>query len=192
MSRGFTRMAFGRRCSETIDVARLAKRTRDGRTQLKLRADEATVIEAFLRDLADTLANDELESETRARLFPRAYLDPTEETAEQVWQSVVHDDLLTGRVAALRAVTRAIAEAEAVKGEIVIELDAERETEWMMAINDARLVVGTALDVSDDRDLDIAPDDPRYALVGLYYWFSYLQEDLVEVLLDALPEEGID
>jgi hypothetical protein len=173
-------------------VARLAKRTRDGRVRLKLRADEAKVIEVFLRDLADALESDELESETRARLFPRAYLDPTEESAEQVWQSVVHDDLLTGRVAALRAICTDITGAEAVKGDLVIELDAERETEWMMAINDARLVIGTALDVSEDRDLDLAPDDPRYALVSLYYWFSYLQDDLVEVLLDALPETGID
>jgi hypothetical protein len=173
-------------------VARQAKRTRDGRTRIKLRSDEATVIEAFLRDLADALESDELESETRARLFPRAYLDPTEESAEQVWQSVVHDDLLTGRVAALRAVMSDIGQAEAVKGDLVIELDAERETEWMMAINDARLVIGTALDVSEDRPLDIASDDPRYALVGLYYWFSSLQDDLVEVLLDTLPETGID
>ena len=173
-------------------MARRAKRTREGRTRLKLRADEATVIEAFLRDLAEAVESDELESETRARLFPRAYLDPTEEAAEQVWQSVVHDDLLTGRVKALRAVCADIVQAEDVKGELVIELDAERENEWMMAINDARLVIGTALDVSEDHDLDVAPDDPRFALVGLYYWFSYLQEDLVEVLLDALPETGIE
>ena len=32
------------------------------------------------------------------RLFPRAYLDPTEEEAESQWQELVHDDLVEARL----------------------------------------------------------------------------------------------
>ena len=43
------------------------------------------------------------------RLFPRAYLDPTEEDAETEWQAVVHDDLVREKLAALDAVARRVA-----------------------------------------------------------------------------------
>jgi hypothetical protein len=173
-------------------VAYPVERLADGHIRLTLRAGDATIIEAFVRDLAETLASDNLESETRARMFPRAYLDPTEEAAEQVWQSVVHDDLLTGRVAALRTMHNDITSARESDGNLVIDLDEPRETEWLMALNDARLVIGTALDVSEDSDLNVPPDDPRYALVALYQWFNALQADLVDVMLEALPETGIE
>ena len=39
------------------------------------------------------------------RLFPSAYLDPTEESAEQEWQELVHPELLQGRLAALELVS---------------------------------------------------------------------------------------
>ena len=38
------------------------------------------------------------------RLFPSAYLDPTEESAEQEWQELVHPELLQSRLAALELV----------------------------------------------------------------------------------------
>jgi hypothetical protein len=173
-------------------VSELAERGKDGRLRITLRADEALVIETLFRSIAETLASDDLESETRARLFPRAYLDPTEEAAEQVWQSVVHDDLLTGRVAALTAVQTDIAQAESKSGFLTIALDEERETQWLTALNDARVVLGTVLNVSDLGEDDPPADDPRYPMLRTYDWLSELQTEIVDVLLGELPETGIE
>ena len=40
---------------------------------------------------------------TRDRLFPRAYLDPTEDEAESEWQVAVHEDLVRQKSAAVGA-----------------------------------------------------------------------------------------
>ena len=81
------------------------------------------------------------------RLFPRAYLDPTEEAAEQEWQSLVHDDLVRERTDALVAMIADIEDATKVKrGEIEIVLDEERANRWCTVLNDARLALGTVLE----------------------------------------------
>jgi hypothetical protein len=64
--------------------------------------------------------------------------------------------------------------------------------QFVTALNDIRLVLGTILDVSEDEALDYAPDDPRYVYGALYGWVSELQYDLVELLGRELGEEGIE
>ena len=77
------------------------------------------------------------------RLFPRAYLDPTEEDAEAEWQSLVHDDLVRAKLAALRRRRATLARRRPPgrrRHDRAIVLDAEQEEQLLGALNDARLV----------------------------------------------------
>ncbi|QPP08651.1 DUF2017 domain-containing protein [Streptomyces bathyalis] len=69
----------------------------------------------------------------------------------------------------------------------VLTLKPEESKQWLGALNDLRLAIGTRLEVSDDDDsseLYALPDeDPRKPMVMAYLWLGGLQETLVETLL---------
>ena len=124
------------------------------------------------------------------RLFPRAYLDPTEEAAEAEWQELAHDDIVEARLTAMTDVVRSLDAAAPVRGipdarEIV--LGEEQTAHWIGVLNDARLAVGTALEVTAEWDFDlIDPDVPNYELHTLYAWMTRA----LGVLLGASTTEG--
>jgi Domain of unknown function (DUF2017) len=62
-----------------------------------------------------------------------------------------------------------------------IELTAEQADVWLAALNDVRLALGTALDVSEQTTPDVEPDDPRAAHLGIYQWLTFVQDALVQV-----------
>ena len=87
------------------------------------------------------------------RLFPTAYHDDAERDRE--YQQLVRDELLDRRLAALDIVDSHRSTAD--------ELDEAQLSAWMRRVNDLRLVLGTRLDVCEDRrrlDAD-DPDAPR-------------------------------
>ena len=94
------------------------------------------------------------------RLFPRAYLDPTEEEAEAQWQELVHDELVESRLAAMTDVVRSLDTAVAGPGRAEARARScsttSRPTHWIGVLNDARLAVGTALEVTAEWDFDDA------------------------------------
>ena len=61
-------------------------------------------------------------------------------------------------------------------------LDAETAGAWMRALNALRLVLGTRLDVTEDDDRGIDPDDPDAPAWALYYFLSGLVDELVDAL----------
>lgn len=61
-----------------------------------------------------------------------------------------------------------------------VELTPEQADEWLRALNDVRLALGTALDVSEDMDDELPPDDPRAAHLGVYHWLTFVQDGLVQ------------
>lgn len=116
------------------------------------------------------------------RLFPHAYLDPTEEEAEDEWQRLMHDDLLQGKVEALDTMAATL-ERAGPEPTVRIELDDDEVAAWLGALNDARLALGTLLDVSEDLDLqELDPDDSRIPALTLYHWLTFLQSELIDVL----------
>src|SRR5205814_4153470 len=114
----------------------------------------------------------------KQRLFPRAYLDPTEEIAESQWQSLVHGDLVDSRLASLRTVVLgldAAQEAAGLDGMREVTLDGPAAEQWLAVLNDARLAFGTALGVTADADVDdLDPDDPRAEGYAVYDWLTHL------------------
>ena len=134
----------------------------------------------FLVRLADEI--DEVVTldipETR-RLFPTAYPHDAEKDAG--YQVFARDQLVNQRQTAAGTVR------ETAQNDILTE---DELGQWMSVVNDARLILGTRLDVSEDDALDI--EDPNLELHLIYDELGYLLDSIVKVLVTALPEPNDD
>ncbi|HQZ14903.1 MAG TPA: DUF2017 family protein [Acidimicrobiia bacterium] len=125
------------------------------------------------------------EDPVRERLFPRAYLDPTEETAEMTWAAFAHPELLESRVATLIMLTKSLERLEPSPmdrdaGEMKYVVLSPEETEsWLKGLNDLRLALGTRLNITEDGQKGESPD-PYIQLREIYDWLTFLQQDLLE------------
>lgn len=66
-----------------------------------------------------------------------------------------------------------------------VELTPEQADTWLAALNDVRLALGTALDVSEDMPEDLPADDPRSAHLGVYHWVTFVQDALVQARMSV-------
>ena len=53
---------------------------------------------------------------------------------------------------------------------------------WMAALNQVRLVLGTSLDVTEETELDVDPENPLAFSYAVYGFLGYLQEEVVTAL----------
>jgi hypothetical protein len=125
----------------------------------------------------------------RERLFPRAYLDPTEEAAEEQWTALVHPELLRQRLEGLDAVVRTL-DGGTTKGKRTsVTLSPDDVNLWLGVLNDARLAFGTRLEIEDDTDIWYSPPgDPLAPERAAYAWLTTLQSLLVDTMLETLPD----
>lgn len=65
-------------------------------------------------------------------------------------------------------------------------LSSEEAESWLTVLNDLRLVLGTRLDVTEEMDFDLDPDDPRTPQLAVYAYLSWLQEQLVEAIAASM------
>ena len=123
----------------------------------------------LLRELPDQLrrlySSDDPDDVVTARLFPRAYLDPTEDAAEREWESLVRPELLREKLAALELVVTALDGASpGRRGRLLADLSEDDVGAFLGVLNDARLALGTTIGVTDDLDLSVLdPSDPESA-----------------------------
>jgi hypothetical protein len=169
-------------------VSSRVNRRRDGRFDLTLEPAEVEL----LRDLPEQLRalyEGDRDDLARRRLFPRAYLDPTEEQAESDWEERVHPGLLEARLDALNCVTETVAAAEPGRRDhFVVRLQPDDVQAWLAVLNDARLALGTRIGVTDDTDLaQLEPTSPEAPAVAAYAWLTYLEGELVDALLGQMP-----
>ncbi|CAM5711496.1 putative protein OS=Streptomyces glaucescens OX=1907 GN=SGLAU_13195 PE=4 SV=1 [Streptomyces glaucescens] len=72
-------------------------------------------------------------------------------------------------------------------GGAVLKLSPDQSRQWLGALNDLRLAIGSRLEITDEDDTDLLyrlPDeDPRKPMVMAYLWLGGLQETLVSTLL---------
>ena len=159
---------------------------RGGAVVLTLLPAEVQVLHWVFGDLGRMLAGESGNDAVNQRLFPRAYLDPTAEESEAQWQDMVHDELVEARLAALAGVVQSLDGAVDLPGRDAareIALDPEQTERWMTVLNDARLAVGTALDVTPEWDFDeLDRDDPNFELHAVYAWMT----ELLSALLGAI------
>jgi len=159
---------------------------RGGAVVLTLLPAEVQVLHWVFGDLGRMLAGESGNDAVNQRLFPRAYLDPTAEESEAQWQDMVHDELVEARLAALADVVQSLDGAVDLPGRDAareIALDPEQTERWMTVLNDARLAVGTALDVTPEWDFDeLDRDEPNFELHAVYAWMT----ELLSALLGAV------
>ena len=155
---------------------RRIERDRRGEIRLRLRRAERALVRALVADVRGRLEGDPDNAALR-RLFPPAYADDDE--AEGEYRRLVYDELLDGRLRALRVV-------EETLGANRLSED-EAET-WMRALNDIRLVLGTRLDVNEETYT--ADFDPRDRELVVFAYLSWLQEQLVEVVAAPATDGG--
>jgi hypothetical protein len=150
-------------------------RTSTGDYQVRLRNEERAIL-AALPDQFDALVSSGATPAT-VRLFPPAYSDAPEFDAE--YRRLMGDELVRRRREAL-AVVRATLEQDRLTEE---ELQA-----WVGMCNDLRLVLGTLLDVSEDRDvLDVDRSSEDMPQRALYVLLSEIVDEGVFALTQGLP-----
>ncbi|MDF3297734.1 DUF2017 domain-containing protein [Streptomyces tropicalis] len=133
------------------------------------------------------------------RLFPDAYRDPEQEpgTAGEAEEQRAHssefrryteNDLRAGkRENALTVVRSLDGLAPAGEGGAVLKLSTDESRQWLGALNDLRLAIGSRLDIAAEDDTDdlyrLPDEDPRKPMVMAYLWLGGLQETLVSTLM---------
>jgi hypothetical protein len=120
------------------------------------------------------------------RLFPDIYPDDAENSAE--FRLYTEGELKTGKIDQAGAILAALPSS----GGGEVRLDAESAEAWLRALNDARLAMGTRLDISADTDLGEELDDAvlrdptstRVFQLSVYAYLGYLQESLLNAMTD--------
>jgi hypothetical protein len=107
------------------------------------------------------------------RLYPAAYSDDEEKEAE--YRMLTHEELSSGRLAALDTDEQTIAADRLTPDEL---------TAWMHAVNALRLVLGTMLDVNEDDPFAVDPEDPNAREYMLYGYLGLLLEEIVQAQMD--------
>ena len=175
---------------------------RGGRLRLVATMDAQEV--AVLRGLVD---------EVRRMLDARTAEQPRDELAEltglQTGPSTKPDDPVLARLlpdfatddADLSGALRSLHEPELIAAKDAaaavvldtlpgaggrVELTLEQADAWLAALNDVRLALGTALDVSEEMPDELPPDDPRAGHLGVYHWLTYVQDGLVQSRMAVL------
>jgi hypothetical protein len=120
------------------------------------------------------------EDEVLLRLLPNAYAD---QVAASEFRRYTESTLRQKKQAHALAMRMHI--KAAVDG--VVELDHDSANAWLGAMNDVRLALGVRLNVeaNTQQDLELlAPDDPMRGVYAVYSWLGWLQESLIDALMD--------
>ena len=116
------------------------------------------------------------------RLLPPAYEDDAEAQAE--YARLMTADLMDGKRRALASMTTTIERGKIRRDGWRVTLTADETQDWLAVINDARLTLGTGLQITEDSyERDIDPNDPNAATHELFRYLGYLEEYLVDVLM---------
>lgn len=107
-----------------------------------------------------------------ARLFPDGYSD--DEHASADFRRFTEQDLRAQKITALTSVRNAL---ENWTGKSTVS--AQQAQDWLKALNDLRLVLGTRLEITDEAEIDFDADEPG---IHLYNYLTYLQGTLIDSL----------
>jgi hypothetical protein len=145
------------------------ERTRQGDFRVRLPEAEREVLRAIPAQLREVVGS---KDPVVFRLFPPAY--PNDEDRNDEYDHLVHDDLVQERLTAAAAMEDTL-DAD--------RLSEEQLTSWLGVVNDARLVLGTRLDVTEETyERDIPEHDPNAPAYAMYFYLGWLQEQIVAAL----------
>jgi Domain of unknown function (DUF2017) len=152
--------------------ARRVKRSRLGGYVVRLPSAEREVLGTLPPMLRALLSEQDPDDAALRRLFPSAFLDDEKAAAE--FDSVVRDDLMGQRLAAIETLERTLGSDR---------LSEEELSAWLASVNDLRLVLGVRLAVTEESTPEEFGGDPETEQAyALYAYLSYLEEEMVEAL----------
>ena len=163
-----------------------------GKLTLKLDDAELGVLSQLFEQMAELLEHPESEAGTDplakmlnmsgstqisedpalARLFPDGYSD--DEHASADFRRFTEQDLRAQKLAALTSVRDSLSDWTGKSS-----ITAQQAQDWLKAINDLRLVLGTRLEITDEVETDFEADEPG---IHLYNYLTYLQGSLIDAL----------
>ncbi len=120
------------------------------------------------------------DDEVLLRLLPNAYADQVDAAEFRRYTESTLRQKKQAHAMAMRMHLKA-----AVDG--VVELDHDSANAWLGAMNDVRLALGVRLKVEENshQELELlAPDDPMRGVYAVYSWLGWLQESLIDALMD--------
>lgn len=164
----------------SLRFGRRIKRNRDGSYTVKLPSEERDLLRSLPAQLRTLLTDAGSDGDPALeRLFPPAYSSDVESAPQRnaEYASLMREDLRAARLTSLDVMESSVDRTSLTEDELVA---------WLAALNDLRLVFGTRLDVQEDMD-DVDPSDPLAPAFALYYYLTWLQEQVVAALSGALP-----
>jgi Domain of unknown function (DUF2017) len=155
------------------------RRLRNGTYAVHLPPEERALLAVLPQQLLAALelleSDDDRTPDSARRILPIAH--PRDAAAEEDYVRRHRPALLARHMESLDLIART-AESNKLSAE---ELDA-----WLTAINDLRLALGVTLEVTEEQ-VEPDPDSPDFADWIVYFYLSFLQGELLEVLSDDLP-----
>jgi len=125
------------------------------------------------------------DDEVLLRLLPNAYADGVDAAEFRRYTESVLRNKKKAHAMSMRVLLKSASDGG-------IELDHENANAWLGAINDIRLALGVRLKVEerthDELEL-LAPDDPLRGVYAVYSWLGWLQESLLQALMDDASNE---
>ena len=163
-----------------------------GKLTLKLDDAELGVLSQLFEQMAELLEHPESEAGTDplakmlnmsgstqisedpalARLFPDGYSD--DEHASADFRRFTEQDLRAQKLAALTSVRDSLRDWTGKSS-----ITAQQAQDWLKALNDLRLVLGTRLEITDEVETDFEANEPG---IHLYNYLTYLQGTLIDAL----------
>ena len=157
------------------------KRVGNDRVRVRLAQDEVAILRGLPDQLRSVLAEGGDEP-VNQRLFPPAYLDVADIEHDAEFHRLMHDDLVTEKLANLDLVTDTLARGSTSVRRWTVELTDEESTAWLGVLNDLRLALGVRLDITEDFDGDVDDTDPRAPALRLLSYLGWLEEQLLGAL----------
>ena len=157
------------------------KRVGNDRVRVRLAQDEVAILRGLPDQLRSVLAEGGDEP-VNQRLFPPAYLDVADIEHDTEFHRLMHDDLVTEKLANLDLVTNTLARGSTSVRRWSVELTDEEATAWLGVLNDLRLALGVRLDITEDFDGDVDDTDPRAPALRLLSYLGWLEEQLLDAL----------
>jgi Domain of unknown function (DUF2017) len=116
-----------------------------------------------------------------ARLFPPAYQDDPLQNLE--FESALGDTPRNGKLDAIATVERTARATELSEDELL---------DWMKVVNDARLVLGTRIEITEQAtQRDFPPDHPDHESFGVYVYLTWLEDRILRALGDPPTEPSV-
>jgi Domain of unknown function (DUF2017) len=155
------------------------RRLRNGTYALHLPPEERALLAVLPQQLLASLelleSDDDETPDAARRILPIAH--PRDAALEEDFVRRNRPTLLARHMESLDLIART---AESNK------LSADELDSWLTAINDLRLALGVTLGVTEEQ-VEPDPDSPDFADWIVYFYLSFLQGELLEVLADDLP-----